>query len=87
MCPIEDVCETDSSKRFKTLVITENPEVYKFRACYSADAIHWNFYDRQWVLCQQNTERKGFRQDADWLRMGGRGLIRLHRRIAQLIGG
>ncbi len=44
--PIEDPCETDPAKRFKTLLVRCSREVYRIEAAYSADGIHWNFYDQ-----------------------------------------
>ena len=44
--PIEDIYETDSSKCFKTLCVHQNSEVYRIEAYHSADAVHWNPYNR-----------------------------------------
>lgn len=44
--PIEDPDETDPGKRFKTLGVHCSAEYYRLEAAYSADGIHWNFYDR-----------------------------------------
>lgn len=44
--PIEDPFETDPAKRFKTLGVRFGPKVYRIEAAYSADGVHWTFYDR-----------------------------------------
>ncbi len=43
--PLEDLFEEDPAKRFKTLGVRCSDDVYQIVAAYSADGIHWHFYD------------------------------------------
>ena len=43
--PIEDPFEEDPAKRFKTLGVRVSSAYYRIEAAYSADGIHWNFYE------------------------------------------
>lgn len=43
--PMEDIYETDPSKRFKTIGVRCSREVYRIEALYSADGIRWSFYE------------------------------------------
>ncbi|MFH0962457.1 MAG: hypothetical protein V2A58_00435 [Planctomycetota bacterium] len=44
--PIDDPLESDPAKRFKCVGVRCSKEIYRIEAAYSADGIHWTFYDR-----------------------------------------